>query len=92
MKEYGLYDFFEEVIGPTAPRFAPKPAPDSVLYLMEKYGMSAETTAMVGDRECDLASGRNAGIKAVHFVCAEVPEDLACDWRINRFSEMLEFL
>ena len=92
LEAYGVDAYFEEVVGPESPYFAVKPAPDTVTYMMEKYGMSPDDTVMVGDRECDLGSGRNAGIGAVHYVCKDVPEDLVCNWRINHFSEMLALL
>ena len=92
LEKHGLLGYFKEIVGSGSPAFAVKPSPDTVLYLMEKHGMSPADTVMVGDRECDLGSGRNAGIGVVHYVCAEVPEDLVCDWRINSFQEMLELL
>lgn len=92
LKKFDLSDYFEEIIGPDCPHFSWKPAPDAVLYLMEKYGMSPAETVMVGDRECDLGSGRSAGIGAVHYVCAEVPETLECSWRVTDYKEMLALL
>lgn len=92
LKKYGLDDYFRDIIGPNSPHFAVKPAPDAVLHLMEKYGMAPDETVMVGDRDCDLGSGRNAGIGAAHLVCAVAPEKLVCDWRLTDFSEMLTLL
>ena len=92
LEKYGLTAYFTHVIGPGSEGFAWKPAPDAVLYLMETYGMSPEETAMVGDRECDLGSARNAGIRTAHLVCAVAPEDLVCDWRFESFEQMLKQL
>ena len=92
LKKYGMEPYFREVVGPETPGFALKPAPDAVLYLMKKYGMRTEDTVMVGDRECDLGSGRSAGIGAVHLVCAAAPEDLVCDWLLEDFGRMLALL
>ena len=92
LEKYGLSKYFTHIIGPGSEGFAEKPAPDGVLYLMERYGMAPEETVMVGDRECDLGSGRNAGIKTAHFVCAAVPETLDCDWRFESFAEMAEMV
>ena len=47
---------------------------------------------MVGDREIDLGSGRNAGVRTAHLVCALAPEELACDWRLHSFAQMLALL
>ena len=92
LEKYGLDRYFKEIIGPESSCFAYKPAPDAILYLMEKYGMSTEDAVMVGDRDCDLGSARNAGIGTVHYVCAIVPEKLQADYRIESYQEMLEIL
>lgn len=41
--------------------FPGKPAPDAVLYLMEKHGLDPAETVMIGDRDLDGQSGLNAG-------------------------------
>lgn len=92
LEKYGLSRYFTEIVGPEAPHFAYKPAPDSLLYLMDKYGMTTEDAVMVGDRDCDLGSARNAGIGTVHFVCAMVPEQLSCNFRFESYKKMLAIL
>lgn len=92
LEKYGLSRYFREVVGPETPCFAWKPAPDAVLYLMDRYGMRAEDTVMIGDRDCDLASGRNAGVGSVHLICPIWPETLNCNWRLENFAQMLEIL
>jgi phosphoglycolate phosphatase len=39
-----------------------KPAPDSLLAVMEELSASAETTLYVGDSEVDIQTARNAGV------------------------------
>ena len=92
LEKYGLGRYFQEIIGPEHPHFAYKPAPDAIVYLIDKYGMTATDTVMVGDRDCDLGSARNAGIGTVHYVCAAVPETLQADYRIESYQEMLKLL
>ena len=92
LEKYGLDGYFEEIIGPEEPCFAYKPSPDAIVYLMEKHGMSCGDAVMVGDRDCDLGSARNAGIGTVHFVCAIAPEMLQADWRVESYQEMLKIL
>lgn len=41
--------------------FPGKPAPDAILYLMEKYNLDPAETVMIGDRDLDGRSGLNAG-------------------------------
>ena len=92
LRKYGLDGCFRDIIGPESACFARKPAPDAVLYLVEKYHMDPAETVMVGDRECDLGSGRNAGIQTAHLMCAIAPETLECDWRLDDFGQMLALL
>lgn len=44
---------------------APKPSPDGILQIIEKWGISPTETVIVGDHEYDLASGKNAGIQTI---------------------------
>lgn len=92
LKKYGLDLYFKEIIGSDSPNFSAKPSPEAVNYLLEKYGIVANEAVMIGDRECDLGSGRNAGINTLHFLCAVAPEELDCTWRISDFHEMLDLL
>ena len=92
LEKNGLAGLFLELVGPETPGFAWKPAPDAITYLLEKYHLNPEETAMVGDREIDLGSGRNAGVKTIHVVCRMVPEDLVCDWQFEDYQTMLQML
>ena len=47
--------------------FPHKPAPDAILYLIKKHNMNLNETIMIGDREIDVLSGKNAGIQACLF-------------------------
>lgn len=42
--------------------FKSKPDPESVNYLIDKFGMDRSEAVMVGDRELDVRAGQNAGI------------------------------
>jgi len=88
----GLSEEFADIVTASDPSFKVKPAPDTIIYLMEKHGVAPEQTAMIGDRRCDLESGYNAKCKTIHLLTPAVPDYPPCDWRINGFGEMLEML
>ena len=92
LKRAGMDGEFREIVTSEDPGFVVKPAPDTILYLMEKYGGTPEDTVMIGDRRCDLESGYNAGCKTIHLLTPAVPQYPECDWRIRSFQEMLELL
>ena len=89
LEKYDLLRSFRAVIGTESEGFAYKPSPNALLYLMNKYDIPATEAAMVGDRDCDLGSARNAKISTIHYVCAAVPETLSCDFRFENYKEML---
>ena len=92
LQKYGLADCFQDIMGQDSEGFAWKPAPDALLFLMEKHGLDPEETVMIGDRLCDLESGRGAGTKTAHILCQMAPENLQCDWRLEDYRQMLELL
>ena len=92
LDKYGLTDLFEDMLGPDFEGFAWKPAPDGILRLMARHGMTADDTLMIGDRDCDLGSARNAGIRTAHLICPTVPQELSCDFRLEDLRQMLTLI
>lgn len=92
LERAGILGEFKEIVTAADPNFVVKPAPDTIFYLMKKYGGTPENTVMIGDRCCDLESGYNAGCKTCHLLTPAVPQYPACDWRIRDFGEMLTLL
>ena len=90
LEHFGLAQYFHTVAGATMDEKRTGKA-EVIAYALKKCGKPG-TAVMVGDRDCDLGSGRNAGIKTAHLVCAMAPESLVCDWRLNSFEEMLAML
>ena len=44
-----------------------KPAPDAIRYLLDEFQLDPAETIMIGDREIDILSGKNAGIHTCLF-------------------------
>ena len=74
LERTGILPLFDEVVTSLA-GFPRKPAPDGVLYLLDKYKTDPERTFYVGDRELDVGCAVAAGVRAVlyreegSFVC-----------------------
>ncbi|MBR5444814.1 MAG: HAD-IA family hydrolase [Clostridia bacterium] len=56
----GLADLFTDFVV-RENGFPGKPAPDAILYLLEKHGLEPAETVMIGDRDLDGQSGIHAG-------------------------------
>jgi len=66
LKRDGLWTLFEDAVIATD-GFPHKPAPDALLALMTRNSLSADTCAMIGDRDLDIRAGHNAGMSGILF-------------------------
>ena len=86
----GLSPFFQEIVT-FDHGFRPKPSGEGIEYLVQKYGLSKQTTAYVGDRTLDVLCAVDAGVKAVLYL----PEDSCViptgkeDFIIRRLEQLI---
>lgn len=66
LKRFGLLEHFAGLIT-SASGFPRKPDPRALNHLVEKYDIKHEEAIMIGDRDMDLLSAKNAGIDACFF-------------------------
>lgn len=88
LEEYGLAGLFTDFVTADL-HFPAKPAPDGILYLLQRHAIPPKTAAMVGDREIDILSGRNAGIDGILFDPEASVSETQARYRIRTFSELL---
>ncbi len=63
----GLLEFFEPEAILSRDCCAPKPKPDGILQLLQRWDATPDRGVMVGDYVFDLLAGRNAGTATVHL-------------------------
>ena len=93
LEHYGLLKYFTDFVYNTSPAYARKPAPDSVEYIVKKHSLDRNEVAMVGDREIDVLSGKNAGCKAILFDEFHISKQTAADaviYDITRVSDYIK--
>jgi HAD superfamily hydrolase (TIGR01549 family) len=66
LKKYYMNEYFTEIVT-SQYGFERKPGPEGILYLVNKYHMDPNEAIMIGDRELDILSGKNAGIQACFY-------------------------
>lgn len=64
LRQTELLPYFTEVVSSLS-GFPRKPAPDAILYLLEKYRLSKKNCFYVGDRSLDIEAANNAGIGSI---------------------------
>ena len=88
---YGMTPYFTDYLTSEeaeARGFRRKPAPDALLYLMEKHGLSPDQCVMVGDRDIDLDSGKNAGMSCALFDPGHYFDTYDTPWRYTTMLEL----
>lgn len=91
LKAHGLSDYFTECIT-SQHSFERKPSPEAIHYLIGKYEMIPKEAIMIGDRELDILSGKNAGIDACFFDEVGGKQCAVADYTIHNFEEMYVIL
>lgn len=91
LEHAGLKEYFEGgvVLEDGFPR---KPHPESMTWLMNRYGVRPEEAIMIGDRPLDTAAGRNAGaISCLIDVECRFPGD-PCEIMLDDARQLLSAL
>ncbi len=91
LRHFGIFEWFGAIA--TVEDVAhPKPAPDSVLYDLEKLNRRPEETLVVGDATYDILMGRNAGCRTCAVSYGNQGRDLlqtaSPDWIIDSMREL----
>lgn len=79
----GLFDGFVTSVN----GFPGKPAPDALNYIADTFSLKKEECMMIGDREIDVMSGKNAGMYAC--LCSKSADKTCADFRIDDISGVL---
>lgn len=86
LKHYNILNYFTECIT-RKNGFPPKPSPNSILYLIDKYGLEPNNIIMIGDRNIDILAEKSANIKGVFFKWNMNESDLEfADYNITNFN------
>ena len=83
----GIADMIDYVIDKSH-GFPEKPAPDALLFLIEKFGLKPEECLMIGDRPIDAESGMNAGMKGCLWDARELYPEAKADYVVRSLSEI----
>ncbi len=90
LQKHQIYDYFTDCIT-SANSFERKPSPAAILHLTERYQMKPQEAIMIGDRDLDILSAKNAGIHACFFdeagaVCG------TADYNIKNIIQLYEII
>lgn len=88
LKKYGIAELFDGFVD-SSMNFPNKPAPDAVEWICREYGLDKSETVMIGDREIDVLSGKNAGVYGCLYTLKESPET-AADFVVNDIIQIKE--
>lgn len=87
LEEHGMAKYFTAFVD-SSMNFPSKPAPDAVEWICKTYNLDKSETVMIGDREIDVLSGKNAGVYGCLFTRKENVES-AADFIVKDIIEIL---
>ncbi|MEG1891022.1 MAG: HAD-IA family hydrolase [Clostridia bacterium] len=91
LEQDGLICYFSDAVT-RADHFPDKPAPDALLALMSRNGLTPDACAMIGDRDIDVLSGKNAGMRGILFDPDHFFPNLQADLRASSMEELCTLL
>ncbi len=89
--KWGMMPYITDIID-SSYKIPRKPAPDGVLILIENNGIKPEEAIIVGDRDIDLLSGKNAGIKGCLLDPEHYYDHAEYDFRVDDLIELKEII
>jgi HAD superfamily hydrolase (TIGR01549 family) len=90
LKNYDLYDYFSDFIT-SEHGFERKPSPNAISHIVDKYNMIHNETIMIGDRDLDILSAKNAGIHSCFFSDDNEKSSIA-DFTINNLDQLYSII
>jgi HAD superfamily hydrolase (TIGR01549 family) len=90
LKNYDLYDYFSYFIT-SENGFERKPSPKAINHIIDKYNIIHNEAIMIGDRDLDILSAKNAGIHGCFFTDADEKSSIA-DFTINNFEQLYSII
>lgn len=91
LKYHGMISYFIEVITKQY-GFRRKPDPEAFLYLINKYQINKNTALVVGDRECEILSGKAIGIKTCLYNTNNISLTVAPDFYIDSLKDLIHII
>lgn len=88
VRHFGLDVYFTDYLT-REDGFPRKPAPDALLHLMDKHGLSPADCVMIGDRDIDLDSGVNAGMAGALFDPGHYYDGYETPYRFTSLFDMM---
>ncbi len=88
LSESGIAKYFTAFVD-SSNGFPAKPAPDAVEWICKEYNLDKSETVMIGDREIDVLSGKNAGVFGCLYTKKEAPET-AADFVVDDIIKILD--
>ncbi len=86
LRQFDMEKYFRDFIT-SDDQFPSKPAPDAILYLVDKYDMDKKTVLMIGDRDIDILAGHNAGVEGCLFDPDSYYPELEVKYRVRSMEE-----
>ena len=91
LKNMGIDHLFTFVLD-SSYGFPAKPAPDALLYLIDRFSLDPKSCMMIGDRPIDAQAGMNAGMAGCLWDMGKLFEDAVVDHRVDHLIDVKKLI
>lgn len=91
LSNMGILECFDFVLD-SSYHFPMKPAPDALLFFLDKFGFDPKSCVMIGDRPIDAHAGMRAGMYGCLWDADGLFKDAEVDFYIKELSELSQIL
>jgi HAD superfamily hydrolase (TIGR01509 family) len=89
MERFHLWPFFDMVVTALDVK-NPKPHPESLEKIIQKFNLNEEEAVFIGDSEVDQQTAKSAGIKFISYKNREIPKDAFIDDHLALLNIVLD--
>ncbi|MBN8193257.1 HAD-IA family hydrolase [Bacillus sp. NTK074B] len=90
LENFGMIGYFSDFIT-SEHGFERKPSPNAIQHLIRTHGIGLSDAIMIGDRDLDLESGKNAGIRSC-YLTDEKAENPHADYVVTSMEELYRII
>ncbi|MCL2322421.1 MAG: HAD-IA family hydrolase [Oscillospiraceae bacterium] len=90
LKKFDLYKYFSDFIT-YEDRFKRKPDPEALNFLIKKHNIDLKEALMIGDRDIDVLSAKNACIDSCFF-SDKTQRSTLSNYNIDKFHDLLPII
>ena len=92
LEHLNIKQYFRFILGAQQLSLKPKPEPDTITYLMQKFRIKPEETIFIGDTQQDIQAGKSTGVITIAATYGFGKNLSGFGYKINKIEELIKII